>query len=205
MRLKKALVVSAAVATFLFSTLGAYAATGVSAEEQRILDRLSAGVSLNGTVVQVPAEYYNMAVTELTNNAVDLTTDKVDSIIGNIDAAEAEIATDSSITSLADLKTSDKLNTIISYANTAANTANPNLTSVVDASGNVSIVDKSVGTGSSATASSAGTVAESGSIIKQTGFDLTQSVIVMLSLGTIMTACVFAANKKKLFVSDAEI
>lgn len=201
MKLKRLLVLATAITTLFVSTLSVCAATGISADEQKVLDRLKAGITVNGVVKQVPTEYYNMAVTDLTNNGADLTADQVSTIIGDIDSAQSVISSDSSIKSLSDVKNSSKFSTVVAYANAAAAVANPNLVSVIDVSGNIKIVDKAVGDGSSAATT---TVAETGSIIKQTGVDLTQTVIVLLSMATVMTACVFVANKKKLFSFNAE-
>lgn len=202
MKLKKLLVLTVAITTFFVSTLNVFAASGISAEEQQILNRLKAGITVNGVVKQVPAEYYNMAVTELTNNGADLTADQVNTIIGDIDSAQAVISSDANIKSLKDVRNSDKFSTIVAYANAAANVANTNLTSIIDVSGTVKIVDKAVGDGSGASATT--TVAETGSIIKQTGVDLTQSAIVLISMAALMTACIFYANKKSLFVVSAK-
>lgn len=204
MKLKKLLVLTVAITTFFVSTLNVFAASGISAEEQQILNRLKAGITVNGVVKQVPAEYYNMAVTELTNNGADLTADQVKTIIGDIDSAQTVISSDANIKSLKDVRNSDKFSTIVAYANAAANVANPNLTSIIDVSGSVKIVDKAVGDGSGASATTSTTVAETGSIIKQTGVDLTQSAIVLISMAALMTACIFYANKKSLFVVSAK-
>ena len=67
MKLKKLIGVALATVFCLTSSVTAFAA-GISADEQLLLDKLKAGVEVDGTVVQAPAEFLAQAENELKTN-----------------------------------------------------------------------------------------------------------------------------------------
>lgn len=62
------------------------AAEGITADEEKILEALKAGVEVEGTKVSVPTEYINQAETFLKTN--DVTAEQATAIIAEVDAVK---------------------------------------------------------------------------------------------------------------------
>lgn len=81
--------------------LNTHAAEGITADEQKVLDALNAGVVVEGTTVNVPAEYINQAETFLKTN--DVAADQVSSILSEIENVKS-VMVENKITSISDIK-----------------------------------------------------------------------------------------------------
>jgi hypothetical protein len=120
-------------------TVVAYAEAGINASEQRVLDELSKGVSVNGKLVKVPVNYLNQAKNYLASSSIDLTKAEADYIISKITAGK-QILISGGVVDLGKLSTANKLE-IIALAKAAASEIDLTLTynSVIKI---VTIVDK---------------------------------------------------------------
>ena len=72
------------VVGFVFAT----SAAGLNSNEQKIMDKLSQTVTVDGKTAQIPTEYVNQARNYLTSTA-DITDEQYTEIVKNIDAAFA--------------------------------------------------------------------------------------------------------------------
>lgn len=175
----------------LAGSVNVKAASGLSADEESILAKLRAGVTVNGQLVQVPEAYINQAENEFMKNDEDVTAEQAAVINSKIDEVAA-IAKEENIQSAADLKNSDSVDELVAIVKEAA--------AVIDytvafnaASGTITVAD-----------SSGNDVFTTKNVINQTGFSMTDTVVVGTGLVALLAACVVIANKKKLFASSAE-
>lgn len=175
----------------LASSVTAFAATGLSEAEESILAKLEAGVEVNGQVIEVPASYINQAENEFMKNDVDVTADQADVINSKIDEV-AEIAKAENITKASDLANSDSIDELVAIVKEAAEVVD--YTVAYDAATGVVSVTDPAGVD----------VFTTKSVINQTGFDMTATVVVGSVLVTLLAACIVIASKKKLFVSALE-
>ena len=177
----------------LSMSVAAFALTGVSTEEQKILDAAPAkaaelGVSTDSAQYQ---KYYSQAVTYVQQN--DMTTEQVNGAITAMNDATAKAKTamnKAGVTSLFDL---DK---------DCAKVVTDELAAVgievkVSADGTVTGVVKNTETGK------ANTVVSTTNVIKQTGSDMTATVVASAAVVGAIAACGVVAKKKGLF-SKAE-
>ena len=182
-------------------SVAAFALTGVSTEEQKILDAAPAkaaelGVSTNSAQYQ---KYYSQAVTYVQQN--DMTTEQVNGAITAMNDATAKAKTamnKAGVTSLFDL---DK-DTLASLTKDCAKVVTDELAAVgievkVSADGTVTGVVKNTETGK------ANTVVSTTNVIKQTGSDMTATVVASAAVVGAIAACGVVAKKKGLF-SKAE-
>jgi len=185
----------------LSMSVAAFALTGVSTEEQKILDAAPAkaaelGVSTNSAQYQ---KYYSQAVTYVQQN--DMTTEQVNGAITAMNDATAKAKTamnKAGVTSLFDL---DK-DTLASLTKDCAKVVTDELAAVgikvkVSADGTVTGVVKNTETGK------ANTVVSTTNVIKQTGSDMTATVVASAAVVGAIAACGVVAKKKGLF-SKAE-
>lgn len=190
MKMKKILGLVIVTVLCLSSSVTAFAA-GLTKSEQEIINKLKAGIEVDGKVIDVPASYLNQAENEMAKNKTDITATEANAIIGNVDKAQA-IMEKEGITSISELKTSDSANQIVSLAKSAATTAG--YTVAYNAAKGVVSVKNPDGK----------TVFTTKNVINQTGFDLTNTVLAGSFLVTLLAACFVIASKKKLFVNAAE-
>lgn len=175
----------------LASSVTAFAATGLSEAEESILAKLEAGVEVNGQVIEVPAAYINQAENEFMKNDVDVTADQAEVINSKIDEV-AEIAKAENITKASDLANSESIDELVAIVKEAAEVVD--YTVAYDAATGVVSVTDPAGVD----------VFTTKSVINQTGFDMTATVVVGSVLVTLLAACIVIASKKKLFVSALE-
>jgi len=172
----------------LFSPITAFAA-GLSSGEEALLEKLKAGVELNGIVRRLPIEFLNQVENELMKNDTDITLEKAQYLSDRMDEVIA-IAQSKNFTTVNDLK--ESINEIFPIIVEAADSvgyfvefdAIEREVSVTDLDGN--------------------TVFTSKGIINQTGIDLTGLVITGGLIVILLTACIVVANKRNMFVKAIE-
>lgn len=163
--------------------VGAHAAEGITADEQKILDALNAGVVVDGTTVNVPAEYINQAESYLKTN--DVAADQVTVILSEIDSVKA-VVKENNIKSIADIKGS-VASDIFAHAQKAASTVG--VTLKLNADNTVTVIDKD------------GKVlftADKG-VIKDTGDNYTMMFVMTGAIALILAGAGVAASKKGYF------
>lgn len=88
--MKKLLSFIIVISMLAFCVFSGSAATGISADEQRLIDAFSQEITMkSGTVVKLPDVYINQAEDYLTKADLDKTT--VDAILAHVDAAVAVV------------------------------------------------------------------------------------------------------------------
>ena len=84
--MKKIISLIIAMALVFACVVSANAATGITAEEQKIIDALSKKITMSsGSITEIPAKYINQAEDYLTK--ADVTTEEVKQIVEKIEAA----------------------------------------------------------------------------------------------------------------------
>ncbi|MDO5403653.1 MAG: hypothetical protein Q4F11_09475 [Eubacteriales bacterium] len=164
----------------------AFGADGVSADEQKILTRLQAGITLsNGTTVQLAASDIAKAENYLASN--ELTADQVTETLAKVEDAQAVIKANTSVTDLAALKAAAKEDAAFAADLTSA------IKAAAKAAGTEVAVDLVNGT-----VSIAGEEAED-TPVKQTGFNFTVTVAAAAAVVAVLGGCVVVARKNELF------
>jgi hypothetical protein len=190
--MKKSIVAVVLTAVMCFATsTSAFAANGLSSAEQSILNKLQAGVEVDGHVVQVPAAYINQAENELMKNKTDLTAAQAKEINSIIDQVVA-LAKEENIKSAADLKASASKDKIVSLVKNAASVAGYKV-ALDAATGTVTVADPD-----------SNVAFTSKNVINQTGFDMQATVAVAIALVSLLAASVVVADKKKLFAKPVK-
>lgn len=183
--MKKLVALIAAASTCAAISLTAFAAPGISASEQKILDSLQGSVTTQaGASISIPQEYLNQAKNYLMRSDVDISEADATTTIGHIEEAKTAVK-NSNATSLSDLPGSVK--SIVLEKATAAAAVN-GLSLTFDASSSAITIKDANGV----------TVFESGDIIKTTGADYT--VEIALGAGLVLIAVagsVYLVNKSK--------
>lgn len=195
--MKKVASLVLAGAMTLSMSVAAFALTGVSAEEQKILDAAPAKAAELGvpTTSAQYQKYYAQAETYVQQN--DMTTEQVNGALEAMDEATAEAKaemTKAGVTSLLDLDQS----VLASLTSECAKTVNTKLESVgikvkVSADGTVDVVS------TSGDAQKSNTVVQTTNVIKQTGSDMTATVVVSAAVVGAIAACGVVARRKGLF------
>lgn len=190
----------------LSMSMAAFALTGVTAEEQKILDAAPAkaaelGVPTSSAQYQ---KYYSQAVTYVQQN--DMTTAQVDGALKAMDNATAEAKTameKAGVSSLLDLDEA----TLKSLTASCASVINKELQAVgievrVSADGTVTGVTTQGSNKNDPTATNTpkqNTVISSTKVVKQTGSDMTATVVVAATVVGAVAACGVVSKKKGLF------
>jgi len=166
-----------------------FAASGINADEQRVLDALSQSVTTQaGVSLTLPSRYISQAKTFMLKDGVDLTASQCDQIIAKTNEAVALIAA-TSATRLLEIPL-DVQSKFVEQAKGAASviglTLSYNATTrestVTDASGSI--------------------VATSGSTVKQTGTDFSSTFLIGGLLAVLILASGVYAKKSNLFVRN---
>lgn len=165
--------------------VSAHAADGITADEQKVLDNLKSGVVVEGTTVNVPAEYINQAESYMKTN--DVTTEQVAAINSEIDSVK-QVMKDNKIKSIADIKGS-VASDVFAHAQKAAGVVG--VTLKVNADKTVTVSDKD------------GKViftADKG-VIKNTGDDYSMMFVMTGAFALILVGAGVVASKKGYFAN----
>lgn len=202
--MKKVLNLIACLALCAAFTLPIAAASGINAEEQKILNTLTAGVNVNGKMVMLDASYMNAAENYLNSDGVSITADQASVVVNQIEAAK-KVLVDNNITDLT--KVSKKLqDQIIAYSKTAAEELGLTLVAdytskkiiIKDASGKVIFTVSKVKQDSNGNT----TFVVDGDIIKNTGDDYTQTFVITGTIALLIASAGIIAARKGLFVKE---
>lgn len=180
----KKLLSSLMVACLMFvATISTVGAVGtITAEEQKIIAALEAGVTVDGVKVNLKASDINAAKTYLTNN--DITTAQVNTIMNNIEAAKSYMVTNH-IKDIASIK-GEHATAILGYAQAAASAIG--LTIKVGTDGNVTVYAGN------------DVVYSTTNVIKKTGYDFTQTAVMAAGLVAVLFGAGYYAKRKQLLV-----
>ena len=163
-------------------------AANIDANEQKVLDKLEAGVTVSGKTVNLPAEYITMAENYLKRDDVSLTAEQSNTIVGEIDKAAAFIKT-AGVTDLNDLTGAQKT-TLLGYINAAADAAGVKV-QIDSARKKITILD-----------SKGAVIATVEPALKVTGADSTALVAVSVAAVLLLVGCVAVAKKARLFTAQ---
>lgn len=179
----KKLLSSLLVACLMFvASISATSAVGtITADEQKIIDALQAGVVVDGTKVTLQAADINAAKTYLTNN--DVNASQVSDILSSIEEAKSYMQTNK-IKDIASIK-GEHATKLLAIAQSAASVLG--LTISVGADGTVSVKD-----------ADGKLVYSTAQVIKKTGYDLTQTVAMAGGLVAVLLAAGLIAKRKEL-------
>lgn len=180
----KKLLSSLMVACLMFvATISTVGAVGsITADEQKIIDALEAGVTVDGVKVNLKAADINAAKNYLTNN--DVTAAQVTTILNNIEGAKSYMQTNH-IKDIASIKGAHAT-AILGFAQAAADVLG--LTIKVGADGTVTVYKGSE------------VVYSTTNVIKKTGYDFTQTAVMAAGLVAVLFGAGYYAKRKQLLV-----
>jgi hypothetical protein len=186
---KKLVAIAMASAMTVAMAVSAFAATGISTEEQKVLDYLKeAGV---------PTSYIAQAEEVFMNNTTDITADQAKEAMATIDDAK-QIVKDNNITTLEQLKANTTvLNKVVAKANEAAKEVGYTETikvTVKDSNGKTTVLDGST------TVVDNSTPNDKSAVIANAGVDFSTTATVVAGLG-LSVAGVAIASKKRVSVN----
>jgi hypothetical protein len=182
--MKKILACVASALLAVTVSMTAFAASGISANEQAVLDKLKAPITVGDKTLTLPAEYYNQAENYLKQDGVDVTDEQKAVINAQIDEAVATVKA-SGVTDLAKLP-SDVKSKLMTNAQTAAKELDLTLT-FDNSNKTITVKDKS-----------GNVVAKIENVIKTTGADTTVAVVTAATLVALLAGCAVVARKSKL-------
>lgn len=170
-------------ATFAVTTT--YAASSVNADEQKILDVLTAGVTVDGKTVNLEAGDINAARNYFTTDGVDVTAAQATTVLAQIDAAK-KVIVDNKITNLStmDKKFQDQ---IIGYAQVAAKELG--LTIVADYTSKTIVVKDAKGS----------VIFSKEKAVKNTGDNFTSTLALSGAIALLLAGAGIVAVRKGLF------
>ena len=163
------------------------AASGINAEEQKVLDVLKTSVTVNGVSVSLDASYINSAENYMNGDGVNLTASQANIVIAQIEAAK-QVILENNIT---DLKTMNKKfqDQILGYAKTAAEELG--LILVADYSSKTMIIKDENGN----------IIFTLSKVIKNTGDDYTKALAMSGAIALLLVGAGILAAKKGLFIN----
>jgi len=106
----------------LMSSVQAFAITGLSAAESRIIEKIKVGAEINGVARTIPAAYLNQVENELIKNKVDITDEQAEIILGKIEEAQ-DILKTLSIKDLNDISSTEAVLRLLTLIDEAASAA----------------------------------------------------------------------------------
>lgn len=194
---KKVLSVVLAGAMTLAMSVATFAATNISADEQKILDQAKAkaaelGVSEDSAQYQ---QYYSQAVSYVQSN--DMTAEQVEGALTAMDKAVAKAETamkTAGVSSLLDLD-KDALKSLVSECSDTIQTEfdKVGIQVKLSADGSVTVEKKSEN------GSKPSVLFQNTEVVKQTGSDMTATVVVAVAVLGAVAACGVVAKRKGLF------
>ncbi len=179
---KKLLAIIAAMSMAVAFALPAFAAGGISAQEQELLNKFKAGVVVDGKTITPPQKYIAQAENYLKND--DLTADEISKVSATIDKVYSTMK-DEGITSLSELKASSSYNSLLSEVKNVASSLGYTV---------------SVGANGFTVTTPGGSTVGGGSSIKpnQTGVDMTATVVSVIALVAVLSGSAVVIGKKNL-------
>ena len=188
-KLMKLLLSLVLMSLFVLPVLGA---SDVNAEEQKVLDKLTAGVTIDGKTVALSAEELNLAKNFFMRDEIDLTAADVAGLLTAIDAA-AKIMQDAKVSDITKLSTDDKLALLKVAQDAVAAIESVELTFAYDFDTNIAQI---LGAGGVVLAES--TVTTESTVIKDTANNLSVTWILLGALSLVIIGGVGVAGKKGL-------
>lgn len=168
-----------------FLVTPAQAASGINAEEQKILDTLNAGVMVNGKKVTLDTGYVNSAQNYFMTDGVDVTSAQAAVVLAQLENAK-KVMVDNGITDLYNMRR-DLQDQIIGYAQVAAKELG--LTLVVDYAAKTITVKDAKGN----------ILVTVSKVIKNTGDDFTSTLAISSTIALLLAGAGVVAFKKGLF------
>lgn len=165
-------------------SLTAFAASGIDANEQAILDKLNTPITVGNQMMSVPAEYYNQAENYLKQDGVSVTDAQKTQVLAKIDEA-TEILQENGTTDLLSLPKNVR-SQLVTIAQDAAKVLDLNLT-YDNVNKTITVVDKN-----------GDVVAKVEPVVKTTGADTTAAVMTAVTLVALLAGCAVVACKSKL-------
>lgn len=165
--------------------VSAHAAEGITADEQKILDAITAGVVVDGVTVTVPEGYVNQATDFLKKN--DVTADQTTAILGEIESVKT-VMKENKITDVKNIKGA-VANDILAHAQAAAKTVG--VTLKVGTDGTLTALD--------ANGKEIFTLNKDGSPIKPTGDDYSSMFAMTGAIALLLAGAGVVASKKGYF------
>lgn len=123
--MKRRLILTILMTTWivLMSSVQAFAITGLSAAESRIMEKIKVGAEINGVTRTIPAAYLNQVENELIKNKVDITDEQAEIILGKIEEAQ-DILRTLNIKDLNDINNTEAVLRLLTLIDEAASAAN---------------------------------------------------------------------------------
>ena len=174
---------------FVLPVLGA---SDVNAEEQKVLDKLTAGVTIDGKTVALSAEELNLAKNFFMRDEIDLTAADVAGLLTAIDAA-AKIMQDAKVSDVTKLSTDDKLALLKVAQDAVAAVESVELTFAYDFDTNIAQI-----LGAEGVVLAESTVTTESTVIKDTANNLSVTWILLGALSLVIIGGVGVAGKKGL-------
>ena len=174
---------------FVLPVLGA---SDVNAEEQKVLDKLTAGVTIDGKTVDLSAEELNLAKSFFMRDEIDLTAADVAGLLTAIDAA-AKIMQDAKVSDVTKLSTDDKLALLKVAQDAVAAVESVELTFAYDFDTNIAQI-----LGAEGVVLAESTVTTESTVIKDTANNLSVTWILLGALSLVIIGGVGVAGKKGL-------
>ena len=197
--MKKLVAAALAGVMTLAMSVSVFAATGVSADEQKLLDKAKQKAQELGVDTNASAafkEKYAEAESYLSRN--DLTAEQIKAAEASIDEAATTLKaemTAQGVEKLGDLKEKLDLKALEALENKVA-------TQVADNMAKVGIKITITADGYLISDTAGQPIADSSNPIKQTGFDLTATVVVAVAFAGAVAVCLVVASKKR-FIEEA--
>ncbi len=172
----------------------ASAASDINAAEQSILDRLEKGVEVNGKIVTLAQAETNVAKNFFMRDEVNFSSADAAVVIAGIDKI-ANVIKGENVTKITDLSLAAKQQILNFAQEAAAGVTSMAITFSYDYAKKEASV---IGTDSGTVFAVANVTSES-TVIKQTGFSLQTTVLVVFLLSALAVTAVLLASKKGLF------
>lgn len=188
-KLMKLLLSLVLMSLFVLPVLGA---SDVNAEEQKVLDKLTAGVTIDGKTVDLSAEELNLAKNFFMRDEIDLTAADVAGLLTAIDAA-AKIMQDAKVSDITKLSTDDKLALLKVAQDAVAAVESVELTFAYDFDTNIAQI-----LGAEGVVLAESTVTTESTVIKDTANNLSVTWILLGALSLVIIGGVGVAGKKGL-------
>lgn len=185
MKMKKTLCALSTLAIAVSVSTTVFAASGINAAEQTILNKLDTTVTVGSDTVKLPNQYKNQAYNYMLSDGVDFTQQQAKDVSAKMDECIALVESEQA-SSLKDLSSKTQ-QALLTKAQEAASIVG--LVLSFDAANGTVIIKNTNGQ----------VIANSDKTIKATGFDATSIYASMAAFVALLAACGVVAKKKNLF------